>query len=260
MLSELTTPFFVFLLSLARIMAIFRTAPFLGGNAVAGNVRNTVAITIVFLVYPIVQAQAPETIVMSPHLGMLMAKEVLIGVIIGFLLGLLFWVAESTGFLIDNQRGAAMASSVDPLSSNQSSPLGSVFFQAVVMLFFLSGAFVSFLGFLMQSYSVWPVFSFIPNLESTALSDFIVSQVNVLATAVVVLAGPILILCFFSDFGLGLINRFAPQLNVFFLAMPVKSALAMFFLIIYTRVLMRIFKERIDSISPIYDLLQRIFQ
>ena len=61
-----------------------------------------ILITIVFLVYPIVQAQAPETIVMSLHLGMLMAKEVLIGVIIGFLLGLLFWVAESTGFLIDN--------------------------------------------------------------------------------------------------------------------------------------------------------------
>ena len=49
------------------------------------------------------------------------------------------------------------------------------------------------------------------------------------------LAAPMLIALFLSEFGLGLINRFAPQLNVFFLSMPIKSAVAVLILIFYFR-------------------------
>ncbi|WP_290922221.1 type III secretion system export apparatus subunit SctT [Halodesulfovibrio sp.] len=257
---DVITPLFVFLFCLARIMAIFRTAPFMGGNALPGGVRNAVAMTMVILVYPMVLAEVPEGITLSIHLGMLMGKEILIGVIIGYLLGLLFWTAESVGFLIDNQRGASMASSMDPLSGDQSSPLGSLFFQTVVMLFFLSGAFIAFIGFLMHSYAAWPVFSFLPNLSSNTLSDMFITQLNVFARTVLALSGPILILCFLTDLGLGLINRFAPQLNVFFLSMPIKSGLAMFFLILYVGVLMHIFKDKIDSMQQLYKFLQEAFQ
>ena len=42
---------------------------------------------------------------------------------------------------------------------------------------------------------------------------------------------PILLMLFLAEFGLGMISCFAPQLNVFFMAMPVKSWLSMFFLL-----------------------------
>ena len=51
------------------------------------------------------------------------------------------------------------------------------------------------------------------------------------------LAAPVLIAMLMSELGLALVSRFAPQLQVFFLAMPIKSALALFVLVIYSSTL-----------------------
>ncbi|MCG8530921.1 MAG: type III secretion system export apparatus subunit SctT [Desulfovibrionales bacterium] len=254
------TPMTVFFICLVRIILIFRTAPFLAGEAVARNVRNTVCMSLVFLVYPVVRGEIDGELMLTPFLMVVVIKEAIIGLLIGYLLGLLFWTAEGMGFIIDNQRGASMASSLDPLSGQSSSPLGSMFFQTIVMLFFTTGAFVSFIGFVMHSYVTWPVFSFVPNLENKQLVDLFIDQFALLIKSVFVLAGPILIVCFLTDLGLGLINRFAPQLNVFFLSMPVKSGLALFVLIIYVRVLMRIFGKNISQMDVLFKVLQEAFQ
>lgn len=260
MTSDIVSPLFIFLLCLVRIMAIFRTAPFLSGQVISDTIRNTLAMSLVLLVYPIVAAQVPDGVELSIKLIPLVFKEILIGVLMGFLLGMLFWTADGVGFLIDNQRGSSMASSMDPLSGEQSSPLGSLFFQAVTMLFFLSGGFVSFVGFVMQSYQTWPLFSYAPTLNDGPLLQLFMGQLDAMARILIVLAGPILIICFLTDFGLGLINRFAPQLNVFFLAMPIKSGLAMFFLILYVSVLLDIFKGSISTMDAQFAHLQEVFR
>ncbi len=52
------------------------------------------------------------------------------------------------------------------------------------------------------------------------------------------LAAPLLIAMFLAEFGLALISRFAPSLNVFVLAMPIKSAVASLLLVIYIKLMM----------------------
>ena len=54
----------------------------------------------------------------------------------------------------------------------------------------------------------------------------------------VVMAAPVIILMFLATIGLGFVNRTAPQLNVFFLSMPVKSALGVWMLMLYLRFVM----------------------
>jgi type III secretion protein T len=51
---------------------------------------------------------------------------------------------------------------------------------------------------------------------------------------IAILAAPMVICMFLVDFSLGLVNRFAPSLNVFFLSMPIKSALSLLVLVLYT--------------------------
>jgi len=62
------------------------------------------------------------------------------------------------------------------------------------------------------------------------------------------LAAPVLIAMLMSELGLALVSRFAPQLQVFFLAMPIKSALALFVLVIYSSTLFDY------SLAPIREL------
>jgi type III secretion protein T len=62
------------------------------------------------------------------------------------------------------------------------------------------------------------------------------------------LAAPMLLAMFFAELGLALISRFAPQLQVFFLAMPIKSALGLFVMIVYAGTLFNY------SLDPIREL------
>ncbi|MDR0679324.1 MAG: flagellar biosynthetic protein FliR, partial [Puniceicoccales bacterium] len=55
------------------------------------------------------------------------------------------------------------------------------------------------------------------------------------------LVGPILFALFVAEFGLGMVNRFAPQMNVFFLSMGIKSGLSMLFMVLYLHFLIDFF-------------------
>ena len=74
--------------------------------------------------------------------------------------------------------------------------------------------------------------------------------------ATVVISAPVIILMFLATIGLGLVNRTAPQLNVFFLSMPVKSALGIAMLIIYLPFIMDMLMYTRDSaiLTPVRKL------
>ncbi len=89
-----------------------------------------------------------------------------------------------------------------------------------------------FLGALYKSYQLWPVFGSWGAL-SPATPTIALGALDGMLRTTVVIAAPVIILMFLATLGLGLVNRTAPQLNVFFLSMPVKSALGVAMLIIY---------------------------
>jgi type III secretion protein T len=257
---ELTRPLLIFLLCLVRPLAAFRVAPLLGASVIPSFVLNGLGLALVLLYYYPASVGAPEVLSLSWVMLPLVIKELIIGLVIGFFLGLLFWVAQSVGSLLDNQRGASQAQGSDPLSGDQLSPLASLFFQFAAMLFFTSGAFVSFLGMLMESYALWPIFSPMPALTGAPLFNLIVLEADALMRLAVLLAAPILALCFLTDFGLGLVNRFAPQLNVFVLSMPLKSAVVLAGLSVYGLTMLNVFSDGIHNMDLVFINLREALQ
>jgi type III secretion protein T len=94
----------------------------------------------------------------------LLIKEVMLGGAMGFLFGVVFWGAEAAGFFIDNHRGAAIASSINPLTGSETAPLGIFFGQLLTVYFFVSGAFLALIGLVYDSYTIFPVLEFLPTL------------------------------------------------------------------------------------------------
>lgn len=223
---------------------LMQTAPFMGGTLVTGQLRFTLVLACYMVLHPMLLGQLPPwdglTLVSGLHMGALVAKEVFLGMLMGLLAGMLFWTIQCAGFFIDNQRGAGQATETDPLAGEQTSPTGSFFFQSAVYVFFSTGAFLTFLGIVYASYECWPVFSLLPSalFERPALPLFFAEKVSDLALDMMLLAGPVVVACLLTDISLGLINRFASQLNVYVLAMPVKSGLASLLLIFYFSMLM----------------------
>lgn len=232
--------FFVIVIAMARMMAALTVTPFLAKEMLPGTARNAVAIslclTLVPLLLPTVPAKLDGLMLFS-----ILVKEVVLGVLIGYVSSLAFWVADSVGFFIDNQRGTTMASVFNPLTGDQTSPTGIFLTQTITVLFFTTGGFLLFLGGLFQTYVIWPVFSYFPRFTPD-FPVFILGFLDLLISLTMVFAAPIIICLFLAEFGLGLMNRFAPQLNVFSLSMPVKGGLASFILVIYMYHLMDYFK------------------
>ena len=188
-------------------------------------IRNGVVGTMAIFLFPVVSQQIPDS---SPGVFVifsLLLKEVFLGMMMGFLLIIPFWALEAAGFFMDNQRGASMASTMNPMSGSDSSPMGILFSQTFTAIYLISGLFILMLKSIFLSYQVWPIFSFYPQLNPNTVM-FILGQFDLIITWAVWLAAPIVICMFITEFGIALISRSAPQLNVFILAMPIKSAVA----------------------------------
>ena len=225
-------------LAMARIGGAFAVCPALTESMIPGVARRAAVLGFSCIAIPLVHAGMPPG---EPNMWMfaLVAfKEALIGFLIGFFAAVPFWIAENVGNFIDNQRGATMGEVYSPLSGAQVSTTGIFFTQIVSTLFFVGGAVFVFLGALYTSYSIWPVFQAdaagapLPAFATDAPAQILGSLDGMLRTTVVIVA-PVIIVMFLATLGLGLVNRTAPQLNVFFLSMPVKSALGIAMLVVY---------------------------
>jgi type III secretion protein T len=254
------------LLGMPRLFMILQTVPFMGGNIVTGQIRAAVAFACYMFIHPMVlgQLDAPEvlTTAVLGRLALVLLKESLLGFLLGFLAGMLFWAVQCAGFFIDNQRGASMASGADPLSGEETTPLGSLLFQCAVYLFFSGGAFVAFITLVFSSYEVWPVSALLPAglFERGAEAPlFFAGRVAWLMGTMILLSAPIVAACLLTDMSLGLINRFAAQLNVYVLGMPIKSALAAFLLFLSFTLLLTQIEGLFDVIAADLASLRLLF-
>ena len=225
-------------LAMARIGGAFAICPALTESMIPGVARRAAVLGFSCIAIPFIHAGMPPG---EPNMWMfalLAFKEALIGFLMGFFAAIPFWIAENVGNFIDNQRGATMGEVYSPLSGAQVSTTGIFFTQIVSTIFFVGGAVFVFLGALYASYSIWPVFPAdaagepLPSFAPDAPVRVLGSLDGMLRTTVVI-AAPVIIVMFLATLGLGLVNRTAPQLNVFFLSMPVKSALGIAMLIVY---------------------------
>ena len=219
-------------LAMARIGGAFAICPALTESMIPGVARHAATLGFAVLAVPFIYTNMPPGEPSGWMFTLLAAREALIGFLIGFFSAIPFWIAENIGNFIDNQRGATMGEVYSPLSGTQVSTTGIFFTQLVSTLFFVGGAVLVFLGALYASYSLWPVFSDGVSFAPAAPAR-ILGSLDGMLRATVVISAPVIIIMFLATLGLGLVNRTAPQLNVFFLSMPIKSALGIAMLVIY---------------------------
>ena len=243
-------------LAMARIGGAFAVCPALTESMIPGVARRAAVLGFSCLAIPYIHAGMPPG---EPNVWMFAVaafREALIGFLIGFFAAVPFWVAENVGNFIDNQRGATMGEVYSPLSGAQVSTTGIFFTQIVSTIFFTSGAVFLLLGALYKSYAVWPVFveglSFAPDAPVQVLG-----ALDSMLRTTVVISAPVIIVMFLATIGLGFVNRTAPQLNVFFLSMPVKSALGVAMLSVYLPFIMDMLMYTKESaiLNPVRSLL-----
>ncbi len=223
-------PLSLLFLFMARFLPIVAQAPFFGAKVLPHPVKITFTLCMFIIFLPHLLAVTTAPLTFNPMLVFLLFKEFFIGLLMGYIISMPFAVVQSAGIFIDHQRGGASLMVNDPTIQNQSSPLGTLFNYVLIYMFFaIDGPFMV-LDSISQSYSIIPPNEFFNPQFFNKDTPFWTMQIQLFNKVMVLsiqLATPALLAILMTDVFLGIANRLAPQVQITFLGMPLKSLLAL---------------------------------
>jgi type III secretion protein T len=200
-------------------------------RTLTGMARNGVAIAIalpaVLPTFQYLQQNPLDMVVM----GMLVFKESMLGLLLGVLMAIPMWVAQSIGSIIDMQRSPIQIQNNNASLDQDASALGGLLQQAVVLVMINAGLFVALVRILIESYGTWPAFSLLPPFDPEH-ADLLIKRFGELFWHIVVYGGPVLIPLIMVDFAFAMLGVFASNLQVSFASSPIKSVLGVFMVLV----------------------------
>ncbi|MGF6401584.1 type III secretion protein T [Pseudomonas frederiksbergensis] len=221
-------------LCMLRPLGVMLMVPLFNQAALGGTlVRNALVLMIALPLIPLHDTWPTlEAVRQNATAGrylILIVGELSIGLLMGFCAAIPFWAMDMAGFLIDTLRGSSMASVLNPLLGEQSSLFGILFTQIFGVLFLVSGGLNQLIAGIYHSYTALPpgeVFHF-----GLGFLAFLSQQWQLTYELCLRFSMPAIVVILLVDMALGLVNRSARQLNVFFLSMPIKSAFVLLMLV-----------------------------
>lgn len=208
-------------LASTRFAVAFLLLPIFAPETVPALVRNAIFIGFGLVTLAVQPLPDPGAWTAGRWLA-LFGREALLGIGFGVLLGSVLWAFETAGQIVDTKVGATLAQVADPLSGHQTSLSGAWLSRLAMFLFMAGGGFMVLVGTLVQSFALWPLgrADFVLPPDSLALFEQAFASFALLSF---LFAAPALVLLYVVDLALGMVNRFAPQLNLISISMSLKS-------------------------------------
>jgi flagellar biosynthetic protein FliR len=214
------------MLAAVRIVAFLFLAPPFSHGSVPAGVKVALSFGLALAVSPrLPGAIGDRGLVTGVFVGEL-ALQAVIGAALGFMVYLVFAALQSAGNLIDLFGGFQIAQAFDPMSQTSSAQFGRLYqFLAVVLLFASDGYQIVLTG-LVRTFDVLPLGK---SLDLGTYSSLATTGLTQMFVAAVQIAGPLIVVLFLADVGLGLLTRVAPALNAFAMGFPLKILLTLSF-------------------------------
>jgi len=213
----------IFLLVLVRVTGMFFLSPLFGRR----NIPNYFKAGFCFALSIVTANSVPVPQLNYTSLAayiIVIAKELLIGLILGFISYLLFSSIYVAGQLIDMRIGFGMVSVFDPITNVQIPITADFYVIIATIMMFITDAHHLLIQAMVDSYKILPI-------GEAVFNGAAISQVFKLFTDVFALgfkiAAPVTVSILITDISLGIISKSMPQLNVFMLGMPLKIILGL---------------------------------
>jgi len=254
----------VFLLIAARALAMIQTAPLLSSDAIPQTAKIALAGLAAFAAIPTAEvfmaANSPNGIVTLPggtlsdlrfetfglRFGLLVAGEVIIGIILGFYMTVIFAAFSTAGQFFSLQMGFGASETFDPVAQVEN-PLMGQYFNLVSMLIFvtLGGFHKLFLGGFWRSVQTMNIVSLVEGREP--IISMITAGLSRLFMDAIIIALPILGTLFLTSLTTGLISKASPQINILSEGFPISIITAFVLLLTVLPFMVEAFTRVIDS-------------
>ena len=229
-----------FLLVFARIGTMLMLLPGLGEQNISARMRLTAALVLAAVLLPLHRsAYHVDTSALAPVIVMLV-EEILIGAMLGLTARLTISALEVAGSVIAQQLGLGFVTAVDPTQGEQGAIVGNFLTMLGITLVFATDMHHLVIAALNDSYAL-----FAPG-EVPAVGDAAALITKVVAGAFrigIQLSAPFLVFGLMFNIGLGVLSRLMPQMQVFFVALPLSILLGLMFLVLVIGAMMGVFLD-----------------
>ncbi|MGV3522980.1 MAG: flagellar biosynthetic protein FliR [Candidatus Sericytochromatia bacterium] len=231
----------IFMLVLARTMALALGAPYIGTQSVPAMVRVGVTLSLAFfylLGNPNLPAEIPQGFL--PY-TMLLIQEFLTGMLFAFSANIILYAIQAGGEIIDVQIGLSMVMQFNPQTKARTTVIGKFLYQLALIVLITSYAHLFMLQAYFKTFEILPIgtFDYGSNLGISQLIKICAQVFDVSAQ----IALPIIIVIFVVDFGLGMMNRVAPQINILELNFAMKPTTGALLILIIFSTLMSVMED-----------------
>ena len=224
---------FVFALIFTRLGTMLMLLPAIGEAIIPARARIALAFGMTFVLLPLVRDLFPAVPTGMATLVVLLGGELLIGLLVGGTARLVMSTMQFAGSIIAFQIGLALAQSFDPAQGAQSTLVGSFLSVLGVTLVFSFNLHHLMIMAMRDSYEIFGP-GLLPPLGD--VTQLVVDTVAGVFRVAMQLSAPFMVFGLVFYFGLGVLTKLMPQVQVFFVAMPANIALglALLFLLLGT--------------------------
>jgi flagellar biosynthesis protein FliR len=235
----------IFFLALTRILAIIVQLPYFGSQIVPNQYKLALGVVLAMIVIPWEPLPADAQIMPFFEFAFAVLQELMIGLLAGFAATLTFGAFQMVGKVLELGSGFGSGQIFNPTLGDVGSAYDQLFLIVVMIYFLLTNGHHIFLMGLKATFNVLPVHSPFPSITIDRLLYYLSS----LMTSAIQMALPVMAALFLTDMTLGLLARVAPQIQVFFLGLPVKIWIALIALALSFEIILPFAGNAIENIG-----------
>ncbi|WP_430482172.1 flagellar biosynthetic protein FliR [Rossellomorea marisflavi] len=230
----------VYLLIFVRVSSFFITMPLFSYRTIPAQHRIAFSAVISWVMYYSVEASAFD---INAEYILLIMKEALVGLLIGFIAYMILSAVQIAGGLIDFQMGFAIANVIDPQTGAQSPLMGQYLYTfALLLLLTLNGHHLLLDG-IFYSYKLIPIDQAWIPFGNEDMVDYVLKAFNSMFIVAFQMSIPVVATLFLVDVALGIVARTVPQLNIFVVGFPIKIAVSFIILFIVMGVMFAVMQK-----------------
>jgi flagellar biosynthetic protein FliR len=234
-----------FMLCFARIGTMVMLLPGLGELNVPARVRLTVALVLTAVMLPLHRsAYSPDLRSLGPIL-LLLGEELVVGAVLGLMARLTISALQVTGSVVAQQMGLGFVTAVDPTQGQQGVIIGNFLTLLGITMVFATDLHHLVIAALNDSYALFRPGE-LPIVGDVA--SLVTSTVGMAFRIGVQLAAPFLVFGLMFNLGLGVLSRLMPQMQVFFVGMPLSILIGLLILIMVLGAMMMTFIGQLDGV------------
>ncbi|MBE5823615.1 MAG: flagellar biosynthetic protein FliR [Butyrivibrio sp.] len=209
----------IYLLIVVRLMTFIYVCPFFGGRQTPNLVKIGYGLLISILLYGAVPYTPPDYNTVAGY-TVIVLKEAMVGLLIGFAVTLCEQIAAFAGTVVDMQIGLSMVSMMDPATNQQVTITGSLYSQYLTMALIITGMYQYILKALVDSFTLVPINGAVINADR-----MLQTMLNFMKDYIVIgfrICLPIFIITFMTNVVLGVLAKVSPQMNMFSVGIQIK--------------------------------------